>query len=243
LHLGRSEGSELDSNGLFKNLVAFFKAARHLWGRCPSCGTAFRLSDAAISSSPNPPRDWLRRLEKEQVALVEQQGIVEAHELELEERETELREFERGLLDKERYLERNAHERVQQILRSNTEVQVLIRAANKAAVQRSRATLIGRLLERMAPCFRTFAHDPRDMRCICDPVDYVLFDGLTVDREVRQVTFIEVKSGRSRLTKVQRSVREAVEKGRVCTEVWEIGDSDIPITKQLPPALRHTLSE
>ncbi len=71
------------------------------------------------------------------------------------------------------------------------------------------------------------------MRCICDPVDYVLFEGLTVERKVKQITFIEVKSGRSRLSSVQRSVREAVEKGRIDTEVWEIGDPDIPITKQL----------
>ena len=105
-------------------------------------------------------------------------------------------------------------------------------------MQRSRATLLGKLLERLAPCFRRFAYDPRDMRCICDPMDYVLFDGLTVERRVRQITFIEVKSGRSRLSGVQRSVRDAVEKGRVDTEVWEIGNPDIPITKQLPNARR-----
>jgi hypothetical protein len=27
------------SNGFAKDLVAFFKKASHLWGRCPSCGT------------------------------------------------------------------------------------------------------------------------------------------------------------------------------------------------------------
>jgi predicted Holliday junction resolvase-like endonuclease len=233
--------SRMDSDDLVKNLLSFFKTARHLWGRCPSCAALFRLSDAAISSSPEPPKDWLRRLERQQNALALQEEEIATREAGLDDRDSELRDFERELRNKELFLERNAHSRVREILKSKTEVQGLIREANKAAVQRSRATLLGRLLERIAPCFRQFSHDPRDMRCICDPVDYVLFDGLTVERQVRQITFIEVKCGRSRLSSAQRSVREAVEERRVATEVWEIGDMDIPITKQLPRASHRAL--
>jgi predicted Holliday junction resolvase-like endonuclease len=72
-------------------------------------------------------------------------------------------------------------------------------------------------------------------------MDYVLFHGLTVERKVSQITFIEVKSGRSVLSGVQRSVRDTVERGRVDTEVWEIGDPDIPITKQLSRGSRRAL--
>jgi len=231
----------MNANGLAKDLVSFFKAARHLWGRCPSCGSVFRLSDAAISSSPEPPRDWLRRLERRQLKLDEREDELGALRDEIDDRKRELDELERELRGKERYLESNAHKRVREILNSDTEVQAMIRDANKAAVQRSRATLLGKLLERVAPCFRRFAYDPRDMRCICDPVDYVLFDGLTVDRQVRQIVFIEVKCGRSRLSGVQRSVREVVENRRVSNEVWEIGDPDIPITRQLPHRSQRAL--
>ena len=228
-------------DGLVKNLLSFLKTARHLWGRCPNCGTPFRLSDAAISSSQEPPRDWLRRLERRQVVLEEQEGLIEERESVLDQREAELGDLGDELRIKERFLERNAHARVREILRSKTEIRTLIREANKEAVQRSRATLLGKLLERVAPCFRRFAYDPRDMRCICDPVDYVLFDGLTVDRQVKQITFIEVKSGRSRLSSVQRSVLEVIDKGRIQSEVWEIGDPDIAITKQLPNGSRRAL--
>ncbi len=231
----------MGSNGFVTNLVSFLKTARHLWGRCPSCGIPFRLSDAAISSSPEPPKDWLRRLEKQQAALDEQEGMLGQREDELLNREQEVKDSERDIRERERYLERDAKNRVREILRSNTEIQGLIRAANKEAVKRSRATLLGKLLERVAPCFRKFDYDPRDMRCICDPVDYVLFDGLTVERKVRQVTFIEVKCGTSRLTPAQRSVREAVEKGRIDIEVWEIGNPSIPITKQLSSSERALL--
>jgi predicted Holliday junction resolvase-like endonuclease len=231
----------MSTNGFAKELVTFFKTPRHLWGRCPDCGTPFRLSDVVISTSPEPPRDWLRRLERQQASLVEKEETIAAWEDEVEEKESGLDDRERDLRYRERSLETNARNRVREILKSNTEVQKLIRHANKDAVQRSRSSLLGKLLERMAPCFRKFAYDPRDMRCICDPVDYVLFDGLTVDRQVRKITFIEVKCGRSRLSSVQRSVRDAVERNRVSTELWEIGNMNLPITKQLLNGSRRAL--
>ena len=231
----------MSSDGWAKELVSFFKTARHLWGRCPGCGTPFRLSDAAISASAEPPRDWLRRLERKKNRLDEFEAEIAGREAEIDEREDGLHTLQQELEYRERNMERNAHNRVREILSSRTEVRALIRKANQDAVKRSRATLLGKMLERVAPCFRRFGYDPRDMRCICDPVDYVLFDGLTVDRQVREIRFIEVKCGRSRLSAVQRSVREVVDKAKVYNETWEIGDPDIPITKQLPPPSRRAL--
>jgi predicted Holliday junction resolvase-like endonuclease len=225
-------------DGFATDLVNFFKTAKHLWGRCPSCQTVFRLSDCAISSSSEPPRDWLRRLERRQAILAEQEAEVAEREHDVARRLDEVSEIERELRFRESRLERDSRNRVRQILSSKTEIQALLRDANKSAVQRSRATLLGKMLERLAPCFRTFSYDPRDMRCISDPVDYVLFEGLTVERKVKQITFIEVKCGKGRLSPVQRSVRDAVDKNRIYTEVWEIGDPGIPITKQLAPELR-----
>jgi len=222
----------MGTDDLVKNLVSFFKTARHLWGRCPSCGDPFRLSDVAISSSPNPPRDWLYKMQRQQAQLIDRESEVEALEDDLESRENELQSNSQDIRRRELSLERDAHNRVRQILKSKTELQSMIRAERKAAIKSSRATLLGRLMERIAPCFRTFAYDPRDMRCISDPFDYVLFDGLTIDRHVKQIAFIEVKCGRGNLSGVQRSVREAVDKHKVFTEVWTVGDPIIPITQQ-----------
>jgi len=65
---------------------------------------------------------------------------------------------------------------------------------------------------------------------------------LTVERQIREIRFIEVKCGRSRLTSVQRSLREAVEKQRVFTEVWEIGNPDIAINKATLQSLSPRIS-
>jgi predicted Holliday junction resolvase-like endonuclease len=236
--------SAMTPNGFAKDLVAFFKTARHLWGRCPDCNSVFRLSDVAISSSPEPPRDWLRNLKRQEAALSEREGNLGLREDDLNDREGELSDREWELRRGQRNLERDSKARVREILASKTEYRALIRAERKSAVQGSSATLLGALLERISPCFRKFGYDPRDMRSICNPIDYVLFDGITVERRVRKITFIEVKCGRSRLSTVQRSILQAVDAGRVDTEVWEIGDPNIPIAQQfsrkprfeLPPA-------
>lgn len=83
----------------------------------------------------------------------------------------------------------------------------------------------------------------RNRRRRCDPYDYVLFNGLTLDRRVNDIAFIEVKCGRGRENTVQRSLREAVDNGRVHAEVWEIGSPDIPITKQLLSSSRRRLAD
>lgn len=128
-----------------------------------------------------------------------------------------------------------------QMVKSDVAVKAVIRDSTQAAVMRSRSVLLGSMLERIAPCFARFAHDPRDMRAICNPVDYVVFDGLTAGRTVQQVTFVEVKCGTSRTSPVQRSIREAVKRHRVEWEQWNIGDPRIPITKQLAPARQRGL--
>jgi len=180
-------------------------------------------------------------MERQQEALDEQERQVTLRELENSSKESELDQIDDDLSSREYRLERDAKKRVQEILKSKTEIQGLIRAASRDAVKRSRATLLGRLLERMAPCFRKFAYDPRDMRSICDPFDYVLFDGLTVERQVKEIVFIEVKCGRGRLSGVQRGVVQAVDQRRIHSEVWEIGDPDIPITRQLLHGTRRAL--
>jgi len=79
------------------------------------------------------------------------------------------------------------------------------------------------------------------MHAICAPFDYVLFDGLTVERQVKEIVFIEVKCGRGCLSNVQRGVVQAVDKGRIHSEVWEIRNPDIPITKQALYGTRRAL--
>lgn len=95
------------------------------------------------------------------------------------------------------------------------------REARRDSVDRSRATLSGQVLEKLAPHFPDFPYDPTDLRFIGTPVDYLVFDGLG-QGDVDEIVFLEVKSGRSNLTSRERRVREAVEAGAVRWDVYRI---------------------
>jgi predicted Holliday junction resolvase-like endonuclease len=85
------------------------------------------------------------------------------------------------------------------------------------AVQRSLAVTLGRVGEELAPLliFKSYGIEPKDLRHIGTPVDYIAFKGLSEGR-VDEIVFIEVKTGKStRLSGVEKEVEKAVEEGKV----------------------------
>lgn len=82
------------------------------------------------------------------------------------------------------------------------------------AVKRSRAVVGGQVAEQLAPYLPDFPCDPGDARFVGKPVDFVCFSGAS-SGEIGEIVFIEVKSGGSVLSKIERSAREAVVAGRV----------------------------
>jgi predicted Holliday junction resolvase-like endonuclease len=90
------------------------------------------------------------------------------------------------------------------------------RAVRLDAVQRSLAVTAGKVFEQLVPYLPGFAFNPKDARFLGSPVDFVVFDGLS-DGAVRQVVFVEVKTGNAELSRRERQVRDAVEARQV---VW-----------------------
>ncbi len=223
----------MKSDAFLADLTKFFKAARHLWGRCPRCGQLFRLSEAAISFADQPPRDWLHRLQRRQDIVEGKEGDLQVWQGELDARELDLRTRETDLVRRERDLEGTARALAKEMLGDDKTIRGLLKEARQQAVQRSRSTLLGNLFERLAPFLQRFDHDPRDVRAIMNPIDYVVFDGLTLNRRVECITFVEVKAGTSHVSPTQKSIAEAVDQGRVKNEVWQFGKRGIPLEQQL----------
>ena len=221
------------SKDFLRDLTNFFKAARHLWGRCPTCGELFRLSDAAISFGSQPPQDWLRAMLRQKTMVIEKSAELKESEEELASREADVLSGEHDLNNRAKHLNREIKQLAYEYLKSDARISKLIRQTRKDAILKSRATLLGKLFERLAPFFQKFNHDPRDIRPLMDPVDYICFDGLTVDRRVSKITFVEVKSGTGSLSPSERSIIEAVRNQRVTTEVWHFGHRKIPLQQQL----------
>ena len=91
------------------------------------------------------------------------------------------------------------------------------RQIREDALKRSTAVVTGRVAEQLAPVlmFLRYGINPKDLRFIGTPVDYVVFRGLSEGR-VEEVLFVEVKFGRSTaLPDRERQVRDAVMGRRV----------------------------
>jgi len=88
------------------------------------------------------------------------------------------------------------------------------RAVRQDAVQRSLAVTAGKVYEQLLPYLPDFPFNPKDVRFLGSPVDFVVFDGLS-DGQVTQVVFVEVKTGGAELSTRERRVRDAVRERRV----------------------------
>ena len=92
------------------------------------------------------------------------------------------------------------------------------------ATKRSKYVLTGKVAEQFAPFLADFGYDPRDTRFLGSPVDLIVFDGLS-EGEVQGVAFIEVKTGKSRLSQRERQLQHVIDEGEVYYEVLRIGGS------------------
>ncbi len=108
-------------------------------------------------------------------------------------------------------------------LRAERSLSGRLDSERRDAVKRSRAVLGGQLSEQLAPYLPGFPGDPTEVRFIGKPVDFISFSGSS-GGDVDEVVFIEVKSGESRLSRVERSLRDAIEAGRVRYVEYRVPD-------------------
>lgn len=93
----------------------------------------------------------------------------------------------------------------------------------REAIAGSQAAVAGRVFERVAPYLPGFGYNPKDIRFVGDPVDFVVFDGLS-DGNVRNVVFVEVKTGDGELNRNERRVKAAIVERRVEWSLFRVSD-------------------
>ena len=84
----------------------------------------------------------------------------------------------------------------------------------ETAIKQSRAVLGGQFSEQMAPYLPGFPYKPTEARFIGKPIDFIVFKGMD-EKKINEIVFVEVKSGQSQLSKVQRELKSAVENKNV----------------------------
>jgi len=99
-------------------------------------------------------------------------------------------------------------------LMKNREWEGKISDIRSDAIKKSRAVLGGQFSEQLAPYLPDFGFSPTELRFIGKPIDFIAFVGMD-EKEINEVIFVEVKSGKSGLTKHERILRDTIQQKRV----------------------------
>ena len=84
----------------------------------------------------------------------------------------------------------------------------------KESIAKSRAVLKGLINEQLSPYFPDFPFKAGELRFIGKPIDFIAFVGMD-ENSIKEVVFVEVKSGKAQLSNIEKSLREAIENGNI----------------------------
>ena len=96
------------------------------------------------------------------------------------------------------------------------------------AIKRSRAVLGGQFSEQLAPYLPDFPYSPTECRFIGKPIDFIVFKGMD-EKDISEVVFVEVKSGKSKLSGHEKKLKDTIEGKKVSWEEYRIPEE---ITKK-----------
>jgi predicted Holliday junction resolvase-like endonuclease len=91
-------------------------------------------------------------------------------------------------------------------------------SAGPIAEKQSIDVSIGKIIEKLMPTYQNFGMPISDCRPLFEPIDMILFNGLSTS-SIQSITFMEIKTGKSKLNEHQRLVKKAVSDGKVDFQV------------------------
>lgn len=85
------------------------------------------------------------------------------------------------------------------------------------AINRSYSVNLGKITEHLVPFHQSFLSqfNPKDARFIGSPIDLIVFDGYADKKDEIQIYIVEIKTGNSKLTEIQKKIKEAVLNGNI----------------------------
>ncbi len=79
----------------------------------------------------------------------------------------------------------------------------------------AQASNFGKIAEQIVPAFLTFPYKQNECRPLFEPIDYIIFTGLSEKGRVQVIKFVDMKTGDGCLSKAQRQIRDRVVEGKI----------------------------
>ena len=89
------------------------------------------------------------------------------------------------------------------------------------SIKKSREVLSGQFSEQLAPFLPNFSYSPTECRFIGKPIDFIVFKGID-NKEPEEIIFVEVKSGKSKLSTTERKLRDIIKEKKIRWEVYRV---------------------
>jgi predicted Holliday junction resolvase-like endonuclease len=102
-----------------------------------------------------------------------------------------------------------------QILQMKQDYNDLLQRIKIGAAKTSLAVNVGKAVEKVAPALPTFPHTIGDCRFLGEPIDYLVFGGIVPRGRIEELVFLDIKTGKARLTDGQKLIKDAVERHKV----------------------------
>lgn len=97
---------------------------------------------------------------------------------------------------------------------------------NKVLSQKKSSEVrLGKTAEHLAPFIKEWPYDPERFRFLGNPVD-----GISINED--NISFIEIKTGKSSLTKSQKHAKRLVKEGKVTFETFRISEDGVSIHRE-----------
>lgn len=91
----------------------------------------------------------------------------------------------------------------------------------KEAVLKSRSVIGGQFSEQLAPYLPNFDYLPTECKFIGKPIDFIVFKGMD-EKKIEEVVFVEVKTGQSKLSSVEKSLKETIQNKKVLWDEYNL---------------------
>ena len=114
-------------------------------------------------------------------------------------------------------------ERLAQLAERRRELREARRRIPSSSEVTAQAVNIGFILERIAPILGQFRFQRNDCRALFDPIDYIIFEGLSSKGIVSRILFTDIKTGAAGLTSRQKEIRTLVEHKKVEWDTYSLG--------------------
>jgi len=183
-----------------KFILFFYKEQQYIFGVCPCCGKIFQLTDCGIYFPG-------KHIVIDEINEVIKQGKTV-------QRESEKLEDLEGRVYK-------IQDQIENI-KTEYEEQVQPLIENKYKVEGRRQALAK--IEKVSKIFTKRNIDPRDIRLIFDPVEFIAFKGATVGEDISSISFVSKSPQSRRQEKILNSLANTIKNGNYAFSLIRINE-------------------